>query len=46
MFDFAIIGAGPAGSMAALQLAKQGYKTIVFEEHNSIWHTSKMRWPR
>ncbi|MCD6222762.1 MAG: NAD(P)/FAD-dependent oxidoreductase [Thermoplasmata archaeon] len=36
MFDFAIIGAGPAGSMAALQLAKQGYKTIVFEEHNSI----------
>jgi len=36
MFDFAIIGGGPAGSMAAWQLAKKGYKTIVFEEHAAI----------
>ena len=36
MFDFAIIGAGPAGSMAALQLAKLGYGVAVFEEHPSI----------
>ena len=36
MFDYAIIGAGPAGSMAAWQLAKKGYKVIVFEEHRHI----------
>ncbi len=36
MFDFAIIGGGPAGSMAAWQLAKLGYSVAVFEEHRSI----------
>ena len=31
-----IIGAGPAGSYAALLLAKQGHEVNVFEEHASI----------
>jgi len=32
----AVIGAGPAGSYTALQLAKHGIKTMVFEEHKQI----------
>jgi len=32
----AVIGAGPAGSYTALQLAKHGIKTVVFEEHPQI----------
>ncbi len=31
-----VIGAGPVGSYAALNLAKQGVKTAVFEEHPQI----------
>ncbi|MCL2358258.1 MAG: NAD(P)/FAD-dependent oxidoreductase [Nitrososphaerota archaeon] len=31
-----VIGAGPAGSYTALQLAKRGIKTVVYEEHNQI----------
>ena len=30
-FDVAIVGAGPAGSSAALILAQKGVKTVVFE---------------
>ena len=36
MFDFAVIGAGPVGSLVAMELAKKGYKTVVFEEHDEI----------
>jgi len=36
MFDFAIVGGGPAGSMAAFKLQKKGYSTVVFEEHDEI----------
>jgi len=31
-----VIGAGPVGSYTALHLAKQGIKTVVFEEHPQI----------
>jgi digeranylgeranylglycerophospholipid reductase len=33
IFDVAVIGAGPAGSMAAKYAAKAGAKTILLEEH-------------
>ena len=32
-FDVAVIGAGPAGSMAARYAAKAGATTILLEEH-------------
>jgi digeranylgeranylglycerophospholipid reductase len=34
--DVVIIGGGPVGSYVALQLAKKGIKTTVFEEHSKI----------
>jgi geranylgeranyl reductase family protein len=34
--DAVIVGGGPCGSFAALNLAKQGIKAIVFEEHGEI----------
>jgi digeranylgeranylglycerophospholipid reductase len=34
--DAVIVGGGPVGSYAALRLAKQGFKTSVFEEHSEI----------
>jgi digeranylgeranylglycerophospholipid reductase len=34
--DAIVIGAGPVGSYAALNLAKQGVKVAVFEEHSQI----------
>ncbi|MFX1511274.1 MAG: geranylgeranyl reductase family protein [Promethearchaeota archaeon] len=33
-----IIGAGPVGSCAALETSKNGFKTLVFEEHSQIGH--------
>ncbi|MFZ3147715.1 MAG: FAD-dependent oxidoreductase, partial [Methanothrix sp.] len=33
IFDVAVIGAGPAGSMAAKYAAKAGASTILLEEH-------------
>src|SRR5262245_39305001 len=33
MFDVAIIGAGPSGSMAARLLAERGFNTVLIEEH-------------
>ncbi len=35
-FDIAIIGAGPAGTFAALAAAGKGLRTAVFEEHEKI----------
>lgn len=32
MFDFGIIGGGPAGYSAGLSLAKKGYKVVLFEK--------------
>lgn len=34
--EVAVIGGGPVGSYAALQLAKRGVKATVFEEHHQI----------
>lgn len=34
--DVAVVGAGPAGSYAALHLARLGFKVCVFEEHTAI----------
>jgi digeranylgeranylglycerophospholipid reductase len=36
MPDAIVVGGGPAGSFAALNLAKLGAKVIVFEEHEAI----------
>lgn len=36
VFDVAIIGAGPAGGNTAINTAKNGLKTLVFEEHKTI----------
>jgi flavin-dependent dehydrogenase len=33
LWDVMIIGAGPAGSMAALHLAAQGHKTLLLDKH-------------
>ena len=35
-YDVAVVGAGPAGSSAAYEAAKAGYKTIVFEEDTVV----------
>ena len=35
-FDVAVIGAGPAGGMAALQSARNGLNTVVLEEHAAV----------
>ena len=36
MYDIAVIGAGPAGCMAAIQGAKQGKNVILLERNNKI----------
>jgi digeranylgeranylglycerophospholipid reductase len=36
LLDAAVVGGGPAGSFAALHLAKLGASVTVFEEHNEI----------
>ncbi len=36
LYDVAVIGAGPAGGSAALHNAKNGFRTIVLEEHASV----------
>ena len=35
-FDVAVIGAGPAGSMAAKYAAKSGGRTLLLEEHPAV----------
>lgn len=34
--DVIVVGAGPSGSFCALNIAKEGIKVTVFEEHNEI----------
>ncbi|MCD6171260.1 MAG: NAD(P)/FAD-dependent oxidoreductase [Thermoplasmata archaeon] len=36
LFDIAIVGGGPVGSMIAKISSSRGYKTIVFEEHDEV----------
>lgn len=36
IFDFGVIGAGPAGIMAALQASFRGAKVIIFEKNNQL----------
>lgn len=36
VFDVAVIGAGPAGGMAALQAAKNSLNTVILEEHSVV----------
>ena len=36
MHDIVILGAGPAGSLAAARLAARGYDVVVLEEHEDI----------
>ena len=35
-FDVVVIGSGPGGEGAAMQLAKSGRKVIMIEKHDSI----------
>ena len=36
VYDVAVVGAGPAGSMVAKHTAKLGLSTILLEEHKAI----------
>lgn len=36
MYDVIIVGGGPAGLLTSYYLAKQGFKTVVYEEHMEI----------
>src|SRR5690606_19739946 len=36
LYEVAVIGAGPAGSMAARYAAKAGVKTLLLEEHPAV----------
>lgn len=36
IYDVAIVGAGPAGSMAAYTTARKGLKTLLIEEHKEV----------
>lgn len=38
MYDVVVVGAGPAGSTAARECAKQGLTTLCIEEHGTIGH--------
>lgn len=35
-FDVSIVGGGPVGGYVAEKIAKQGYKTSIFEEHKKV----------
>ena len=37
-FDVAVVGAGPAGSVSAREIAAAGYKVLLLEEHEVIGH--------
>ena len=36
MFDVAVVGAGPAGSTAAMEAARRGLKVALLEEHREV----------
>jgi choline dehydrogenase len=36
MFDYIVVGSGPAGSMAALELARHGFSTLLIEAGGNI----------
>ncbi len=38
MYDVVVVGAGPAGSTAARECARQGLSTLCIEEHGTIGH--------
>ncbi|MFQ5762932.1 MAG: FAD-dependent oxidoreductase, partial [Candidatus Bathyarchaeia archaeon] len=35
-YDIVVIGGGPAGAVAAAEVARAGFRTAVFEEHQTI----------
>jgi len=39
-YDVVVVGAGPAGCLAAKYAAKNGAKTLIIEEHASIGRRS------
>ena len=44
MYDAAVIGAGPAGSMAAWKIAEKGYKVVVVDRRKEIGLMKAMGW--
>ena len=36
MYDILVVGAGPIGSYLASRLAKEGFKTAIFEEDKEV----------
>ncbi|MCH8940177.1 MAG: NAD(P)-binding protein, partial [Chloroflexi bacterium] len=35
-FDVAVVGAGPAGSVSAREIAAAGYKVLLLDEHDVV----------
>jgi predicted flavoprotein YhiN len=42
MYDVIIIGAGPSGMMAAIQLNKRGFNTLIIDKNNEVGKKLKL----
>jgi len=38
LYDAAVVGGGPSGSMVAQHIAAEGFKVLLVEEHEQVGH--------